>query len=245
MGFFRILAQSADSYLENAGLILKYISIPFIVALPLSMFLPNFASLGGIFLRLGSVRSDLTVLDTLFIVASFVVSLLAFSAIIVAANMVIKSERTMMKITRYEVERLEEHTFRLFYVFLAVFLVSLFVNVLLYDYGLHDTLGALFAFVAATAILFAPQAIVIDNMGARHAVEHSVSLFVRRFPFVVSFFIFASLLIILNAFVFLQLQATPLGGFAAVLAVAVNALFILPFLEVLKAQIYLSKYTIL
>ncbi len=244
MGFFRLLAQSLDAYLENMRLIL-FFSIPFLVALPLALVLPNFASLGSIFLRLGSVRTDLTIPEAVLIVAAFAVSLFVFAGTLVAINMVIKSQRTMMKITRYELERLEEHAFRLFFIFLAIFVASLAVDMVLYQYGLHATLGALFAFAAATLALFAPQAVVIDNMSAGHAVQLSASLFVRRFPYVVSFFIFAGLLLMLNAFIFLQLQQTPIGALARYLAIAVNALFILPFLEVLKTQIYLSKYTIL
>ncbi len=244
MGFFRLLAHSIDSYLENLQLI-SFLSIPFVAAVPLAFFLPNFVSLGSIFLRLGSLRTDLSVFEAVLIVAAFAVSLFVFSATLVAINMAIKSQRAMLKITRYEVEYLQEHSFRLFFVFLAVFLASLVVNVVLYQYGLQGTLGALFSFAAASLALFAPQAIVIDNLSAKNAIGFSASLFVRRFPYVVSFFLFASILIILNAFIFLQLQQTPIGTFARVLAVGVNALFILPFLEVLKTQIYLSKYTIL
>ncbi|MFA6049381.1 MAG: hypothetical protein WC792_05560 [Candidatus Micrarchaeia archaeon] len=244
MGFLRLLAQSVDAYLENIRLISLF-SIPFLVALPLSLALPNFSSLGAIFLRIGSVRTDLTPLDAVFIVAAFAIALFVFSATLVGINMVVKSQRTMMKLTRYELERLEEHSFRLFFIYLAVFIASLAVNLALYPSGLHSTLGALFAFAAAAVVLFAPQAVVIDNMAASHAVQLSASLFVRRFPYVVSFFVFAALLIVLNAFIALLLQQAGLGALAAVLAIAVNALFILPFLEVLKTQIYLSKYTIL
>ncbi|MFQ5406280.1 MAG: hypothetical protein ACE5DI_03940 [Candidatus Micrarchaeia archaeon] len=241
--FFKLLSNSIEAYLRNAKLLSAF-SIPFLVAFPLALVLPNFVSLGSIFLRFGSVKADLTVFDSFLIVTAFALSLLVFSSAIVAVNMVIKSQRTLLKISAWEREQFETHTLRMFYILLVVFVATFLVNVFLYEYGLHNTLGALFAFAVATVVLFAPQALVIDDLKAKHAVERSVAIILRRLPFVFSFFLFAAFLLVFNAWVFLQLQSV-FGLNARFLAVFVNALFILPFLEVLKTQIYLSKYTIL
>ncbi|PIZ91605.1 hypothetical protein COX85_03050 [Candidatus Micrarchaeota archaeon CG_4_10_14_0_2_um_filter_55_9] len=65
----------------------------------------------------------------------------------------------------------------------------------------------------------------------------------RKFYYFVFFLLFASLLVLANTAVFLSLSES--WPIALQVGVAVNALFILPFLEVLKTQIFLSKYSLL
>src|SRR3989344_3474050 len=114
--FESVLWHTIDAYTRNFSQLLLF-SVPFLVVLPLSLMLPNFAALGGIFLRFGSISRDIALLELLLVVVAFCVSLLLFSFGLVAINMIVKTERTLKTIGFYEFEKIEMYTFKLFAVF--------------------------------------------------------------------------------------------------------------------------------
>ena len=241
MSFTGVLAHTVASYRRNWKM-LSFFSLPFALLFPLSLLLPNFISLSGIFLRYGSIRSDLSSVEAAFIVLVFLVSLLLFSFALVGINLVIKSQRTLLKLTHYEQEKIEAHTLQLFTVFLLLFVASFLANLFLYDYGLTGSVGQVLSLAFSLAVLFVPQALVMEELGVLNSVKRSLSLCFYRFPSLVLYLLVASLLVILVSFVFLQFPDVRVARYLSVL---VNALLILPFLEVLKAQLYLSKYSLL
>ncbi len=250
MAFSSVLGHAVEGYRRNLGLI-SFFSIPLLVSLPLTLFLPNFVALGGTFLRFGSIGRDISLLDAALIVAAFLAALLLFSFAIVSINLVIRSQRTLLRLGHRDVERIESSTARLFMIFLAVFLATLVFNVFLYeirfyDIPLHTTLGALFGFAAAVAVIFAPQAIVIDDLKTVHAIGMSIWVIERKFGYFINFLVLAAFLLLANTGFFLVIGS--LSGqlfFAKYAAIVVNSVVIVPFLEVLKTQIYLSKYGLL
>jgi len=209
---------------------------------PLSLLLPNFISLGGIFLRYGSIGTDLSSLEAGFVVGVFLISLALFSFALVGINLIIKSQRTLIRLTHYEKEKIEVHTLQLFTLFLSVFVLSFIANLFLYDTGLASSFGLLFSLLLSLAILFAPQAMVIEESGLSASIRRSLSLSFLKFPYLIAFLAIACFLVLFVSFFFLLFADFRIARF---LAVIVNALLVLPFLEVLKTQIYLSKYTLL
>ncbi|HII39459.1 TPA: hypothetical protein HA318_05670 [Candidatus Micrarchaeota archaeon] len=246
MGFGSLVVHAWQAYFRNIKLI-SFFSIPFLICFPLVLAMPNFTALGGIFLRFASVQRELGIVDGALILAALAVSLLLFSFAIVAVNLLIKSQRVLLSLTSRDLEAVETGTFKLFWVYAIVFAFVLAINYALYDYGLHSTLGALVSFIAAAAVFFVPQAIVIENIELRHVVERSVSIALRRLPYFVGLLAIAALLLLVNTWIFLQIGSS-MGEnalYARYAAIVVNALFVLPFMECLKTQVFLSKYTIL
>ncbi len=241
MSFADVLKHTINAYGRNWKL-LSFFSLPFAIIFPLSLLLPNFIALGGIFLRYGSIRSDLSSVEAAFIVFIFLLSLLLFSFALVGINLVIKSQRTLLKLTHFEQEKIEQHTFQLFTLFLLVFVASFLVNLFLYDYGLSGTYGQLVSLAFSLAVLFVPQALVLEELSVVNSMKRSLSLCLYRFPYLIAFLFVASVLVLFVAFVFLQFPDVRLARYVSVL---VNALVVLPFLEVLKVQLYLSKYSLL
>jgi len=241
-----LLEHAYEAHKMNLKLI-SFFSVPFLISFPLSLLLPNFVALSGTFLRFRSVALNFTPFDALFIALVFFASLALFAFAVTAINVVVRAQRTLNRLTHNEVEKIESCTYRMFLVFLAAFLATLAVNLAIFEYGLlgsaGPTLGVLVTFVIALLVLFAPQAIVIDDLGVWRAVEASAKIVQRRFPYFVFFLVFAGFVVLINSWIFLKLESFFLG--ARYLALVTNSLLILPFLEVLKVQIYLSKYTIL
>ncbi|MEM0475610.1 MAG: hypothetical protein QW343_02330 [Candidatus Norongarragalinales archaeon] len=241
-----LLKHAVEAHKKNLKLI-SFFSVPFLIAFPLSLLLPNFVALSGTFLRFRSVALNFTVFDALFIAIVFFVSLALFAFAVTAINVVVRAQRTLSRLTHQEVEKIEGCTYTLFLIFLSVFLVVLAANLAIFEYNFlgaaGPALGVFIAFLASLLVLFAPQAIVLEDLGVRRAIERSVNVIRRRFPYVLFFLFFAAFLVLLNSWVFLKLETFFLG--ARYIALVTNSLLILPFLEVLKVQIYLSKYTLL
>ncbi len=245
----KIFAHTSDAYGRNGKLVL-FFSVPFLIAVPLLLLLPNFATMGGIFLRFGSLPSNINAAELAFIAAVFLVSLLLASFAISAINIVIRSQRTLNHMTHYEVQRIELATFRLFAVLLAATIVILAVNLLLLDVQVsvggktvpvQPLLGSLLAFIVSGAILFAPQAIAVDDIGPYGAVSKSISFMTHHLKTFVLFLALGSILLLLNDALFLTL----LPASSRIASLLVNAFLIVPFLEVVKTQVYLSKYTLI
>ncbi len=242
MPFSEVLNHTFEAYGRNFKLI-SFFSLPFAIVFILSIFLPNFVSLSAIFLRYGSIQADLGFWDALAIVSVFLISLALFSFALVLVNLAVKSQRTLKRVTHYEHEKIENNVAKLFTIFLAVFVLTLLVNLLLYDYQLNSSLGLLFSLLITLAIIYVPQAIVVDDLGLTNAVYMSIGVIFRRYSYFLALIAIACGLILLNTQLFLELsRIVPPARYVAVL---VNALVILPFLEVLKVEIYLSKYTVL
>ncbi len=246
MSFSVLLLKAWEAYRGNARLI-SFFSIPLLIAFPLLLLLPNYTALGGVFLRLGSLGADVSISEIVYLLVVLLISLLLFSFGIVSVNSVIRSQRTLSKIKHADLERMEEQTFRLFGLLLIVFLAVFGFNLLLYnaqvDEKIRVILNSLFGFAASLLVLFAPQAIVIDGARIEHALHLSSSVLSRKPASVVAFLAFGALLVLLNGLVFTSLQGV--YSYSTVVGFAFNSLFIIPFLEVLKAQIYLSKYSLI
>ncbi len=245
--FTKAFGHAVHAYRQNARLISVF-SIPFLVAFPLAMLLPNYTAFSGIFLRPDTIGSQASIVELALMLAVVLVSLLLFSFSLAAVNAVVRAQRTLVNLRSLDFQRVEEATFRIFGVLLVVFASVFAFTLLMQQTGILSgtpllLLRALFGLAVSMAAIFAPQAIVIDHASVENAISLSLRMVRTKPAFTVGFLAIASVLVALNTAVFIWI-----GGyvfFAPLAGLAVNALVIAPFLEVLKVQIYLSKYTLL
>ncbi len=243
----KLFGLAWHAYVQNIRLI-SFFSVPFLVSFPLALLLPNYIALSGIFLRIRSLGTDVQVPELALLLGVALGSLLLFSFALAAVNTVVRAQRTMVRLKHVDFERIEEATFRTFGVLLLAF-GSIFAFALLVSQAtflsesMQLFLRALFTLIVSVAVLFAPQAIVIDQAKSDNALALSLSMLSRKPVLVGAYLVFALALLALNAWVFIQLE--PVVFFAPMLGLVTNALVITPFLEVLKVQIYLSKYSLL
>ncbi|MFH1779923.1 MAG: hypothetical protein ABH803_02130 [Candidatus Micrarchaeota archaeon] len=250
MTFRTLLNHAFNAFKRNLNLIV-FLSVPFLISFPLAFFLPNYSSLSGIFLRFSSVGLDLSFLQGAFFIGMVLVSLLLFSFAIAAINVVIKSQRRLVALTTDDLHLVEVGTFKLFFIYLLAFALVFIANLLLFEHTFQGiafigsrSLGMLFAFLVSLVVLFAPQAVIIDELKISQALDRSLVTIRRHFKDCVLFIVFAAFLLIVNTLIFMELGKNGLV-FSRYLSLIPNALIILPFLEALKTQIYLSKYTLL
>lgn len=245
--FSKTVHQSLIAYYHNWKLLALF-SIPFLIAFPLSMLLPNYISLSAIFLRPDTIgnQASISVLGITAVVSLIAILLYSFS--LAAVNVVVKSQRTMVKLKNLDFELVEEATFRIFGVMLVLFALIFSFTLLFLRIDPNGStwsllLRAAFMFVVSLAALFAPQAIVIDRASVENSLALSYKIVKNKSSFTIGLLAITFGLIGINTVIFDGL--TNYVFFASLLGLAVNALVISPFLEVLKVQIFLSKYTLL
>lgn len=245
--FQTVFSHAVRAYGHNIKLISLF-SVPFLVAFPLALLLPNYTAFSGIFLRPDTIGSQATLVELALMLAVVLVSILLYSFSLASVNAVVRAQRTMVTLRNLDFQRVEETTFRIFGVLLLVFFLIFAFSLLMVQFGLFNgqasmALRALFGLIVAMAAIFAPQAIVIDHASVENAIVLSVKMISNKTAYTVGFLAAACVLVALNTQVFIWLGQY--AGLAPLLGLAVNALVISPFLEVLKVQIYLSKYTLL
>ncbi|MBI5036513.1 hypothetical protein HZC09_04165, partial [Candidatus Micrarchaeota archaeon] len=197
-----------------------------------------------------SVSKDLSVAEMGIVILAFIVSLLLASFAISAINIVVRSQRTLNGLNHNEIERIEHSTFRLFTLFVLASLIIVASNLLLLEayvnvggsfVPLQPLVGSFIALIVSMAVLFAPQAIAIDDASLSQILPHSLGVIKHKPGMFVFFLVFASIVLLGSDAFFL----TYAGASARILTLVANALIWVPMLEVLKTQIYLSKYQLI
>jgi len=242
---FEILKDSIESYVRNVGLIL-FFSIPFIISLVLLLPpfspAPVFSALGGYFLRSGSIP-EMTNLDLLVIVLSSGLSLLFISLATVAVTLVVKSSKTRTRVSAEAMRNLGKYTFQVFMIFIAFKILEVILLSYLVSIGTNELPVYIFSFLFSLALFYIAPAVVLEEKKPIPAMVSSLKHIARRpINFVVWLIIAFILLYIFASLSFLMFVDPMLRqGFI----ILVNSLFILPFLVVLQAHLYISKYTII
>ncbi len=237
-----VFKHSKSAYFKNWKLI-SFFSIPLLLSLLIPLFspMPTFQAFGATFLRTGSIP-EMTYFEWGVVIISFLASMFLVSFALVAINLVIKSQRTLTNIKSEVVDGIEKYSLKLFALYVFAWVLSLAVSLLSYEYGLEKVIGPLFAFVVYTALFYVSPAIVIDEIGGVRAIKASVDMLFKKPKFFAAWFALAFLALAIPTQAFLLVMP---HNIAEYLVLALNSLFLLPFLVVLQTQMYLTKYTIL
>jgi len=249
---FKLATESiklaTTSYISNWKLV-SFFSIPFLLAvlIPLLVQMPVYVTSGGIFLRTGSLYTDLGMFDVGVIVASFLLSLFLVSFGIVAINLVIKSQRTFTNIRTEVYQSIEKYVLNVFWLYLTTAMVLLIFNLISYEFGINQWLTPIMGMLISLPIIFAPTAMVIDDQGPYAAMRSSLSVVKRHPSLFLMWILLGMLLISFIDLIFLAIGSSVPGfsPFARYFVLVLNSLLILPYLVMLQVQIYLTKYTIL
>ena len=243
----KLLSYSFEIYKSNLKMVV-FFSIPFIFALLLPLFspAPTYSALGGYFLRSGSLP-DLTVSDVIFVIITSLVSLYLFSLALVAVNLVVKSARTRTRVASEAKRNLGKYTFSVFLLFLVVKVIEFCILTYTSYSGFSELSIFVFSFIASLGLFYSAPAIVLEERKPLTAFFNSFIHIIKKPLHFILWLVVAFLMIS----IVMQVLYTILEFYEfsrdimQLIIVLVNSLFILPFLIILQAQIYLAKYTIL
>lgn len=218
-------------------------AIPGVVALfvPALVGAPAYLSLGGSYLRTGSIP-DLSPIHAAVILIGLLVSLFLMAFAIVNINLVIRSDRTLTNIGREVMAHLSTTTLSVFWIYLVGALLFFIVQLLTFELGVQKLLSPVLSGAIGLAFLFIPTAMVMDEVRPWRALGRSIDCTVRKWPMVALWVVASLVAMSVVDGVFLAVLPHP---FASYLVLVVNSLAILPYFVVMLGQIYISKYTIL
>lgn len=237
------LADAFDTYRSNLKLVLIF-SIPFIVAflIPLLAPLPTYISIGGIFLRSASTFINLSSTGVVVIVLSVFVSLLFLSFAFVAISLIVKSERTHVRVKGSVLKDIEKYTAKVFVVLLAYEFILIIASVLSYYTNYETLITALVGFFGFMLIFYAPSAIVVDNKRISRAIGDSIRLVFAEPVYFIQWLIL--LFVILSVIDLLAIVLT--GTFASSYVVLIiSSLFVSPYFVILQAESYMKRFPLL
>ncbi|MGC8651652.1 MAG: hypothetical protein ACP5UH_00140 [Candidatus Micrarchaeia archaeon] len=238
-----MLSYAWSTYAGNIKLILSF-SLAFVIAFLIPVFaaFPTYNDAGGIFLRTGSIFSNMSMLSSMVVIVSLFFSLLFLSFAIVAINVVVKHSRVQRKITREVMRGLERYTSKVFIVLLMLSAVIILVDMLSFGTGYSGIITSVAILVVTPFVFYAPASIVIDDNKVLRSFRASVSFFFRRFDYFILWLFLAIALITLFDFVFIAASGTVYSRYAMLVF---NSLFILPFLAVLQSEMYMKRFRLL
>lgn len=238
-----ILAYAYETYMQNIKYILLF-SLSFVIAFIIPVFaaFPTYNDAGAIFIRTASVYSNFNLLDIAVIVVSTLFSLLFLSFAVVAITTIIKHKRTSTRITKEIIEGLESYTGRVFVVVLLFTFALMAVNVLSYSTHYSGLLTAVIGLALTPFLIYAPYSIVIDENRVGRSIKASAKFFFKRFDYFLIWLLTAIILLSIVDFVFITLSGTMLSRY---LVLVVDSVFVLPFLVVLQAEMYMRRFAML
>ncbi len=237
------LQYSSEIYVSHLPLILLF-SISFIIAFLIPAFasFPTYNDMGGIFLRLASVLTNLTPFTTAVITFSILLSLLFLSFAIVAINVIVKHSRTQTRIRKEVMDGLEKYTSRVFVVLLIYTVLVVLFNMLAYVLNASEVYAAVLSIVILPLFFYAPASIVVDEKGLRRAMQQSFSFFFKRLDNILLWFVAGFMLLSVFDSIFIAVGGAALSSY---LILIFNSLFIMPFLVVLQSQSYMARFPML
>ena len=238
-----LLKDTFRIYKKHISMVL-FFSITFIISLGIQILSPApvYLSLGGYFLRVGSLPI-LTLFDVISIFLFSVVSLLFLCLALVSITLIVKVTKTRTKVSLETMENLERYTLSVFSLFLIVKVIATIILLFSIHYGLDEIYAIIFTLVASLGLFYSTPAIVLEERKPIQAfISSYVHIFRKPFHFVLWLVLAFVLLSVTTHIVYSLIGEVILRQIVVVL---VNSLLILPILIIFMAEIYLTKYTII
>jgi hypothetical protein len=238
-----VLGHSYETYSRHLPMILLF-SISFVIALLIPVFasFPTYGDMGALFLRTSSVFLNIDYINGAIIVFSTLFSILFLSFAIVAICIIVKHSRTYTKIAKEVMDGIEKYTAKVFLVLLLYALIVLVLQIFSYISGIPSAVASLIALAFTPLFFYAPASIVIDDKRVIRSIQASISFFMSRLDYFLLWLAIA--IVVLSAFdyVFVSLTSADISRYVMLVF---NALFIMPFLVVLQAEMYMRRFKLL
>lgn len=213
----------------------------------LLVFVPLFSFLSNVLISSGSVIVDygflkLPFFESFLLLVLALVFLFIYSLLTCLLVFAIRADFNKVKLHYFLSEKILVFAFRYFN-FIAIFtLVSVLISFFLIDLGLPVFVINIFLVLFSLPFLFLPQAIVIDGEKLSGSMLNSVEFSLKHFgSFSLVFFFGLGSVLLLQLFEFVLDYFFGVGGF---ISLVVALIFLVPFFEALKTEVYLSKVSL-
>ncbi|ASI14027.1 multipass membrane protein [Candidatus Mancarchaeum acidiphilum] len=240
---YRFWNYSLKVYRSNFKLFL-FFSIAFLIAflIPLFASVPAYSDLGSIYLRSSSVYFGSSILGFIVIIISTLFSLLFLSFAIVSINLIVKQQRTSVKLSSKMLKGIEVYISRVFVLLLIFTFVIMGVNLSMYGSGFDGIATAVAILILTPFFIYTPSSIVIEDRKVINAILFGSRFLFKKFGYFLIFLVFGIVSLSVVGFVFDLIPNPVISGYMQLI---VDSLFVLPFLVLLLSEMYISKFAML
>ncbi|GEM_PF-5117010 len=245
MNVSSIMKESIETYEEMVELV-----IPLgLLVLLVSSFLmlgATYISAGAGFVRYQDIVTMNPISIILFIAISLV-GLFAFSFLSVGVTALVKFKRTMDELSFFKLaNRALKYSLRVFVAWFSLSAVSFVIGYVFKSFEVPDILLALVLVLLWWGVIFLPQTIVLDDSRLLEGIASSIRYSLKN-PVQLLVYYFIGFVMIFSLTVLeVLLEAIPaFYWIAPFISSLFLFLFVVPFLEIIKCQYYIStKYKI-
>ncbi len=214
----------------------------------LSVFVLAFASFQNVFVSSGSIFLDYNpstalVLQLLALAALIALSLLFYSLFVSILVLGVRRNLSKLKLHFYISEMMQKFTCRVFLFYLLYCFLLFALAVLLLYLQVSILLINLVVLLVAVALLFVPQAIVVDEEGLLHAVHNNFEFIAGNKRSTLTIVVVGALLLAVLQLIEFAVDQVALVG--ALVSLFIALVFVLPFLEIMKTYLYMLKFDLI
>lgn len=227
---------SFKKYIENYKLAFSY-SVLFIFLL---FIIDPFISLFG-----GNLNLSYSLVDASFpnlIIILFTCFILTFIYSLIQSILIYKIGKDYSISDTVPFDRVKKLFYRLLQFNFLFFVIIFLVSAILYDFRILNNVFIQIIFLIITVFLwFVPQIIVLENQNIPLSIYLSVRYFSRNWFHFITLFIASFILILITNLLDVLIP----GVFGIVASTGFLIIFVVPYIEILKTEIYLNKYNLL
>jgi len=124
----------------------------------------------------------------------------------------------------------------------STFLLLFLISSIFYDLGILNNFIVQFILLVITVgIWFVPQIMILENEQIPKSILLSIKYFQRNWFHFITLFISSFILIIITSIIDVLIK----GSAGIIISTGFLVIFVIPFIEILKTEIYLNKYNLL
>jgi len=235
-----LLQNALQDYFENIKLAVLFGTL--LVFVFFFLLLPNIiVGSGSIFLEYN--LENINLFSFAVTIFTFVVFMVFYSMFISFVIFNVRNKLNPVRLQYYLKDKIHKFSFALFVFFLAFSFLLFFLGVILLALGIPVIAINVLFLILSLLLLFVPQSIVIDEHPLWHCVLNGIE-YMRKFPLFAAYAVIFSivLLAILPLIELLIDYLTPELLLGKYISIIILLVFVVPFIECLKARLYMMKF---
>lgn len=236
-----VLDHSINTFKKNISLLVVF-SLTFLFALlvPILAGTPTFNAMGGVYLRFLSIP-EMTAIEKVVIVISFLISNYLMSFGIVAVNLIVKKERVQINIKKEILDNIARTTSLLFLVFVVLFILNALIQLAIVEFKIPQILGSLIYILLYLPFFYLGPAMVIDNFKPIQAFYTGLN-HIKKYPMkMINWMVIGTFLLVGSSVLTFIIFPNEFQW----LTILINSFIIIPFLLIYQSHNYIEKYNIL
>ena len=236
MLFVNVLEQ----YKANAKTLLVF-ALLLVFVLAFVAVQPVFFSSGSVFLDYNLATADLW---QLLPAAAFIALFLAFYSFFISIILFsVRNSLSNLRQQYYLHEMIQRFALKIFIFYLLFcFLLFLLVTGLLF-LGVQIELINVIVLLVSIALLFVPQAIVVDEEGLRYAIASNFAFIAKNKRVVLTVLIVGC--VMLAALQLVEFAIDQIALIGSLVSLFIALVFILPFIEIMKTYFYMMRFELI